>query len=85
MTFFISGTGILKKKQELNELIAQLETAKRNVQETEEDKTSHTQKYEDLKLNLQSVKKTLFSAEKKKVQVRCLFSVTRAGHKKICH
>jgi len=67
--FFISGTGILKKKWELNELKAQLETAKRNVQEAEEEKTSHTQKFEDLKLNHQSVKKTFFSAERKTVKV----------------
>lgn len=83
--FFISGTGILKKKWELNELKAQLETAKRNVQEAEEEKTSHTQKFEDLKLNHQSVKKTFFSAERKTVKVWYLFSVIRAGHKKICH
>lgn len=67
--FHISGTGILKKKRELNELKAELETAKRNVQEAEEEKTSHTQKYKDLKLNLQSLKKTLFSAEKGTVKV----------------
>jgi predicted nucleic acid-binding Zn-ribbon protein len=67
--FCITGTGILKKKQELNELKAQLETAKRNVQEAEEEKTSHTQKYKDLKSNLQSLKKTFFSAEKETVKV----------------
>lgn len=83
--FCISGTGILKKKQELNELKAQLETAKRNVQEAEEEKTSHTQKYKDLKLYLQSLKKIFFSAEKETVKVRCIFSVTRVGHKRICH
>ena len=67
--FCISGTGILKKKQELNELKVQLETAKRNVQEAEEEKTSHTQKCKDLKLKLQSLKKTFFSAEKETVKV----------------
>lgn len=67
--FIISGTGILKKKRELNELKAQLEIAKCNVQEAEEEKTSHTQKYKDLKLNLQSVKNTFFSAEKETVKV----------------
>jgi len=67
--FCISGTGILKKKQELNELKAQLETAKQDVQEAEEEKTSHTQKYKDLKLNLQGLKKTFFSAEKETVKV----------------
>lgn len=67
--FCISGTGILKKKQELNELKIELETAKCNVQEAEEEKTSHTQKYEDLKLNLQRLKKTFFSAEKVTVKV----------------
>lgn len=67
--FCISGTGIVKKKRELNELKAQLETAKHDVQEAEEEKTSHTQKYKDLKLNLQSLKKTFFSAEKETVKV----------------
>jgi hypothetical protein len=38
-----------------------------------------------LKSNLQSLKKTFFSAEKETVKVWCLFSVTRAGNKKICH
>jgi predicted nucleic acid-binding Zn-ribbon protein len=67
--YCISGTGILKKKQELNELKAQLETAKHNVQEAEKEKTSHTQKYKNLKSNLQSLKKTFFSAEKETVKV----------------
>jgi len=67
--FCISGTGTLKKKRELNELKAQLETAKCNVQEAEEEKTNHTQKCKDLKLNLQSLKKTFFSAEKETVKV----------------
>jgi len=67
--FCISGTGILKKKQELNELKVQMETAKRNVQEAEEEKTSHTQQCKDLKLKLQSLKKTFFSAEKETVKV----------------
>jgi predicted nucleic acid-binding Zn-ribbon protein len=67
--FCISGTGILTKKRELNELKAQLQTAKRNVQEAEEEKTSYTQKYKDLQLNLQSLKKTFFSAEKETVKV----------------
>jgi hypothetical protein len=67
--FCISGTGISKKNQELNELKAELETAKCNVQEAEEEKTSHTQKYKNLKLNLQRLKKTFFSAEKEKVKV----------------
>jgi seryl-tRNA synthetase len=62
--FHISGTGVLKKEQEVSELKAQLETAKCNVQKAEEEKTSHTQKYKDLKLNLQNLKKTFFSAEK---------------------
>lgn len=67
--FCISGTGILKKKRELNELKAQLKTVKRNLQEAEEEKTSHTQKYKDLKSNLQSLKKTFFSAEKETIKV----------------
>lgn len=67
--FCISGTGILKKNQELNELKAELETAKCNVQEAEEEKTSYTQKYMNLKLNLQRLKKTFFSAEKETVKV----------------
>jgi predicted nucleic acid-binding Zn-ribbon protein len=67
--FCISGTGILKKKRELNELKAQQKTAKRSVEEAEEEKTSHTQKYKDLKSNLQSLRKTFFSAEKETVKV----------------
>lgn len=67
--FCISGTGTLKKNRELNKLKAQLKTAKHNVQEAEEEKTSHTQKYKDLKSNLQSLKKTFFSAEKETVKV----------------
>jgi hypothetical protein len=67
--FCLSGPGILKKKQEFNDLKAELERDKLNVQEAEEEKTNHTQKLKDLKLNLQSFKKTLFSAEKDKIKV----------------
>lgn len=67
--FCISGTGISKKKQELNELKAELETTKCNVQEAEKEKRNDMQKLKDLKLDKQSLKKTVFSAEKEKIKV----------------
>jgi hypothetical protein len=69
----ISGTGTLKKEQELNELKAELETAKLHVQQAEEDKINHSQKLKDLKLNLQTLKTKLFSTEKERVKVLYLF------------
>jgi hypothetical protein len=70
--FSISGNGILKKEQELDELKAELEAAKLNVQETEEDKVNYTKKFEDLKLKLESMKITFLSAEKEAIKVCCL-------------
>jgi structural maintenance of chromosome 1 len=63
-----SSTGILRKEREVSELKARLETAKCNMQKAEEEKTSHTQKYKDLDLHLQKLKKTFFSAEKERVK-----------------
>ncbi|KDR08460.1 Structural maintenance of chromosomes protein 1A [Zootermopsis nevadensis] len=56
--------GMLKKEQELKELEGKLESEKCNVQESEEDKANYKQKFEDLKLKLESTKETFLSAEK---------------------
>jgi predicted nucleic acid-binding Zn-ribbon protein len=59
----------LKKKQELNELKAELETAKLNIREAEEEKAHHMQRFKNLTLSLQSLKKTFFSTEKEIIKV----------------
>jgi hypothetical protein len=77
--FLISGNGILKREQELNELKAELEAAKLNVQETEKDKVNCAQKYKDLKLKLDSMKATFLSAQKEEIKVCCLLNLITLG------
>jgi chromosome segregation ATPase len=75
----------LKKEQELDELKAELKTAKLHVQEAEEDKMNHSQKLKDFKLNLQTLKKQFFSTEKERVKVLHLFiCFIKSRLKKIC-
>lgn len=55
----------------MDELKAELETAKFNAQEAEKDKANHTQKLKDLKLKLQRLKTTFSLTENEEMKVVC--------------